>query len=295
MRSSCLSLETEERVDVPAAIDELVGLSFIEIVTSPNDHEYLISVPGVAAAFGRKKLKSSPLKVVIERDVYKLQRFGAIQRENVVRGVQPLIDRYLGGLATALEKKEITLQDLVPRLEYLAGKYPDVYLKAVEIFKEFDQGTGDQYIARFLQMYLEINPSGPGAVQAWDELAHVYRSRGDTGGEIHALVEKASLADTSFFEISRAANVVNQRLKEGYSFSDTEARILQLKALVSSFKRRIDEGDGTDFSKLAWLCLNMKDTKQAKEIVSSGLARDPENSHLQNLRDRLEPVREVRE
>ncbi len=283
-----LEAEGEERVDVQAAIDELSGLSFVEVIESLEDSEYLVSVPSVAATFGKKKLLTSPQKIVIERDVFELQKFGSLKRQDLGRGVKRLIDGYLSQLARKLENGELAVLDLMPRLEYLAIRYPTVYLRAVEMFKESDEPRRFEFIIRFLQAYLEVSHGRADAVGAWVELSQIYRDMGNTQGEIHALVEMSSLADAPFHLIARAADRVNSTLRDGYSFSDAEERVLQLKNLVANFRRRIDEGDANDYSKLAWLCLNMKDPGQAKDIVGKGLEIDPNNGHLIKLIDRLE-------
>jgi hypothetical protein len=64
-------------------------------------------------------------------------------------------------------------------------------------------------------------------------------------------------------------------------------KIAMVRKLTEIMDPRIDEGDATDCSRLAWLCLRLKEEKRAHELVTKGLQIDPTNEYCVKLRINL--------
>jgi len=93
-----LHRESEDIFDVSKAVEELQQSSLIELTESNEGSEPLLSVPLVAALFGRGKFETSPLNAQLRADVELLQYLGASQRTDVRRGVGSRIRRFVRSL-----------------------------------------------------------------------------------------------------------------------------------------------------------------------------------------------------
>ena len=115
-----------ERMDVAAAVDELHRCSFIDVIEFPEDHQLFLSVPLVAAVFGRRKLAVAASRQEIEHDVQFLHLFGAMQPSDIRHGVGPRVTRFVKSIAELISRNKTTLEQNAPVLEFVARRYPPV-------------------------------------------------------------------------------------------------------------------------------------------------------------------------
>lgn len=278
-----------ERFDVTDAITQLRNYSLIEEVVSEADQQSFFSVPLAAAMYGRAKLEVSPFKVVVMEDRRLLMEFGA--SEDAQRGVQPRIDRLFRSIKDKIRKQQMTLDEALPVLEYLASRVPRVYLQLVDlVLDQEDQEQGARrakgYLERFLQ---EARPNE--REPAWMRMALICRMLGDEFGEIHALSEAALQPTVTIDRMSTIVFRINTRIKELKRNASPVASSFELKQLISEVAEAMDKHirnlSATDCSRLAWLYINIGNPVKAVDIARIGLQRDPYNWHCQNIVDRF--------
>jgi tetratricopeptide (TPR) repeat protein len=274
--------EHEERMDVEGAIDELKHSSFIEVSTEKDAP--FISVPLVAFQFGKGKLEVSPLRASIETDTELLQLFGTIQPADTRHGIEPRIQRVFDQVARKVSRNRQELEDYLPVLEFIARGHPPAWLSLASLHEELnDLDKAKQAITSFLEM----SPAEAQRTRAWDRLANLCQKARDWSGEIHARIEMSKLPSTLFYVVSNTANRVNELFRQEHQLFDTEEKRIIVQDLVETMEKRVNEADANDFSRLAWLCLHLKNEEKAGYFTQRGLEEDPDNIYCRRLLAKL--------
>jgi len=275
--------ENKDRLDIESAIDELRQSSFIEI--SIEDKVRFISVPLVAFQFGKGKLEVSHLRTSIKADTELLQLFGASQPCDIKHGIEPRIKRLFDHVARKAARNRDELGNYVPVLEFIARNHPRAWLSLASLHEELDDlDRSKQDIRRFL----ETCPEDAEAKPAWEKLASLCQKTRDWSGEIHARIEMSKLPTVPFYVISNTANRLNELFREKRQLFETQEKRIVVEALVNTMEKRIKKADANDFSRLAWLCLHLRDEEKAKGFTNMGLKLDPDNVYCQRLLAGLE-------
>ena len=277
---------TNEKMDVEAAIDELVRSSFIESMDDESGARF-ITVPLVGAVFGRRKVEFSPMKVAIEADVELLQEIGATRVSGLAQGVQPRIERLFRYAANEMSRDSLRYDEYIPMLEFLCRRYVPAWLMLAALFEETGMPNGLTKAKDAIRRLLERAEDSALCRHAWEELARLCQQTQDWSGEIQALVGSCKVPNTPFSTLSNAANRLNAIFKEDHLVLNSEEKRIVVRELVELLERRLAEADATDLSRLAWLCLHIGDDDRARQHVKSGLALDSANQYCVNLRDRL--------
>lgn len=275
-----------EKMDVARAVDDLVQCSFVERSIAPDSSVFL-DVALVAAVFGRRKLEVSSMKMAIDADVEFLNQIGAITGTGLRHGVRPRIERLFESLARRISLGRIALVDVKPSLEYVARQFPPAWLMLAKLHEEAGGETGLTDAAESVRRFLEVARSGADQKAGWDELARLSEDLGDLSGALQATIRSAMRAGADFVDLSYAANWVNNLLRQASVDIDSQEKRLLIRELAGSIAGRIDEGDATDRSRLAWLYLHLGEPRLALEHAERGLALDRENDHCARLVDRL--------
>ena len=279
-----------ERIDVTVAVDELRNMSLVEALISNEDGQTFLSVPLAANYFGKRKLITSSLRAAVEADVHVLQSLGAARKEDVRHGVLPRVRRLLRTVSGEVSRGTSTLQSQLPILEFIASKVPAAWLELARLYSEQETDEGLDDARRCLRRYLEDPDSQELLIVAWGDLADLCRRLDDPVGEVHALVELCQAPDISIDQISSVANRINnvyQDLKHrGVSLLDTQERQVLVRKVADVMGRRLPELDATDYSRLAWLRMHLRDTLLALEAAQAGHTLDPENEHCLRLLER---------
>ena len=280
-----------ERIDVSAALAELVRMSFAEEVESTEDGQVFISVPLAAMLFGQKKLFASPLKAVVDADTELLQAFGAGGREDVRRGALPRVKKLMTHVSKRVAVGEESLDDVRGILEYCAERVPAAWLDLARLYEEVQPGRSLESAKEALRRYLETNPDGKEAAIAWRRLAELCRRDADYSGEIHALVEICQMKNAELALVSSAANRINGVYAEikskGLMVYDSDERTSLLTRAAKRLASFSAELEATDCSRLAWLYVQMGNADQASSYVRQGLDLDPANEYCLGLAERL--------
>jgi hypothetical protein len=272
-----------ERIDVPATIDELRRVSFVDEHVSPADGTTFVSVPLVAGVFGRRKLSVSHEQSAIEDDTRFLRRFGAMQPADLNRGIEPRIQRFFASFSEDLSQNKIVLADEMPVLELIARGYSPAWLMIADLWRESSNPDAPSQVTEALTRYLEATGPGPHQRVAWERIGIVQRQRGDWAGFVNAQVQIAELPGSDLSLISSVVNTFNSVSHH----LGPEERKLFAQRLARIMEPKITEGDATDCSRLAWLFLRCDNEDRAIEIVECGLKLDPFNEYCQNLKQKI--------
>jgi tetratricopeptide (TPR) repeat protein len=277
---------SNEKLDIEGALDELKRSSFVETTTSA-DKNNLLSVPLVAAVFGKRKLKASPLKVAVEANTEILRYLGAAQKADTQRGIGSRVNAMFASIARKVGRSKETLKEYVPIMEFVAQKYPPAWLLLARLFEESAFEDALERAKSAIDRYLESTPKSKEQMYAWQKRVEYCRLTKDWRGEIHSLVEIGSLPEIPFNEVSNSANGLNSLLTFHQFLDIYEIKVL-LRKLVETMASRIDEeGDATDCSRLAWLYLRLGEEAEATRLIDQGFKMDSRNEYCMKLRDKL--------
>jgi tetratricopeptide (TPR) repeat protein len=269
-----------ERMDVDGAVDELERSSMVESIRSPSDGEEFLRVPLAAAVFGRRKLAVSALRSAVEADAELLMLFGAAKSSDVERGLEPRIQQMEQAILARLGDAA-AVEEGMGVLSYVARTYAPAWLALADVHlavRDLDAAENA------IEQYLERKPED---AAAWRKLAEIRRAQQDTVGELHARVELAEAPQATYADASHAANLLNGWLRHGALHLDDDEK----RVLATRIRRRLEAGalsaSSTDLSRLAWVCIHLRDREAAKTYARMGLKREPDNEYCQALAKRL--------
>ena len=278
---------SNERMDVDAAVEELVRSSFVER-TEASDGTAFLDIALVAAVFGRKKLEITEMKAAIDADVEWLQQIGATNRSALRHGVRPRIEKFFQNIAVRITSGRERLETVIPILEFVCRQYPQGWLLLAKLHEETEEPERLIRAAECLRRFLQDPPTIPDQRVAWEELARIHEAILDWMGAAHAHISKCKLPGTPFSVLSNTANWLNNLFRDNYLAIDSDEKRLLYQDLAQLIKRRINEADATDLSRLAWLYLHLHNVDRALEIVEEGLKLDPQDEHCLKLKTRLQ-------
>ena len=281
-----LARPSSERMHVEDAIEELRRSSLIDTATSPDSARFL-SVPLVAAEFGKRKLATSPSKSAVEADLELLHHFGPAQKSDLAHGIAPKVARLFRQINTVVKLHPERLEEHLPILEFVAQNYSPAWLDIAALYERSALLDRLERAKEAVRRYLETGPDTDSQKYAWQLLAELCQDGEDWSGELHARVELCQLPGTDFDSISEAANRLNGLLVR-QQFLDTEEKHVLAKKLAKIMEARLSEADGTDHSRLAWLYLHLGDEIRARAVTEAGLAKEPANDYCQRLQAKLD-------
>lgn len=270
-----------EKIDVEGAIDELQKSSFIELLEENN--ETFIQVPLAASLYGKTELSVYPEKIQIQDDRTLLMEFGASNPHSVKRGIAPRIESKFQKVAQRVKTPE-EFQKELPSLEYIASRYPKAWLYIANFYKDYNDHEGAK---RSLRELLKVTSLSVEKEKYWFEYANLCKKTNDWNGESMALLEIATIPNVPFCSISNCANRINNHFYRNPYDKQVDSKYSLFSKLASVMSKRITEGDATDYSRLAWLYLNIDDEINAKKYMEQGLNIDSCNSHCLKLQQRL--------
>ena len=277
---------TGERREVEEGIDLLLKFSMAELRVAPLDGQEFIGLPLVAAVFGKKKLNISADRVPIEADVSILQMLGPSRRDDVHLGLARRLERFIGRIASEVENGA-AYEHYAPIVEMICRAYRPGWLLLARWHMEMRSAFGYQRAIQELKRFLEDDPQGPEAAQAWRILAHACYQTGDVVGEVHAFVELAQFDTVDIHDVSSTANRFNGLFRSAALGSDRERKRQLAARLLEALERRRDEAEADDLSRMAWLAIHLGNDAKAREFTADGLRMDQTNDHCNRLAERL--------
>lgn len=275
-----------ERMDVEEGISALRRSSLVDSRISDEDDQEFLSVPLAAGVFGRRKLAVSPMATAIKADAELLQLIGAGGHVDIQQGIAPRVNRLFRAVARMAETDGRAVEGYLPVLEYIARGYSPAWLLLSDLVLEIRGLDAQTQAEAYLRRYLEANPTD---WRVWVRLAKSCAERGEFAGELSAYVQGSRQPSVPYYIVSTAANRVNQLLADGRlgTAMDADERRIVIRDLLEALEERLSQADGTDYSRIAWLFMNIGDRNQARRYAESGLEIHPANTHLLGLARKL--------
>ena len=282
-----------ERFNVQKALEELFRFSLVEHSNSTEDDAIFVGVPLAAAIFGQRELDVSSFKVAIQEDRKLLMEFGAGKRGDAQRGVLPRIENLVKAVALRASNSPAELDEALPVLEYLASKFPKVYLRLAELVLEvFDDDKSKERAKTYIRNFLQTADFSE-RPRAWLKLADLCSLSDDPVGEIHSLCEAALLSTSDQEDLGQFANRLNNRIRGLKDDRIEDAWSVGVKELLGRVIEKLEhhrnELSATNCSRLAWLYLNVGNTERALDTARTGIEREPTNEYCQKLISSFEP------
>jgi hypothetical protein len=280
-----LQRSTNERTELQEGIDSLLQFSMAQTDVAADQQEF-VSLPLAAGIFGKKKLNVSPAKVAIQADIEILQMLGTTRRDNLHLGLQRRLENFLSNISYRLEKGA-AFENFQPVIEMICRHYNPGWLVLARWWAETDTSVGFEEAKKAVRHFLENEPTGELAAEAWRALAFYCHKTGDVLGEIHAFVERSQISCVPFYDLANTADRLNQLFRDQTLDMDREEKRIFAQRIADALHRRKSEAKADDFSRMAWLALNLKDQGRAREYVAAGLKLDPDNYHCRKHAERL--------
>lgn len=270
---------TNDLIDARRAIDELLDFSFVDVVVSKSDEEFL-SVPLAAQVFGRSKVTMSPYRGTILEDLELLRQFGVTRKSDLGGSVENRLRILFRNISSTIASRKYTLESFRPIIEYVARKHPQAWLYLADLCRgDVNRET------RYLMQYLENE--GRNDVQAWWRIVRIFERQKRSREELNALSQLVRAKNVSIYDISEAANRANFIATKNGDEVDSADKKLFMSELAYAMKGREDECTATDLSRLAWIHLKLKNRVQAVKLVKMGLEKTPDNKHCLRLKESL--------
>lgn len=283
---AALSRHAEGGIDPETAIDQLVRTSLVERTQSQEKSDHL-SVPLSAAIFGKAKLEVAANRALIMDDVRFLQLFGASTVKGNEAELLPRIRRFFSDVAKRIEREETSLSDNRSVLEFLARGYSETWLLLSRIEADSAEEGWKERSAEYIRRYLQDEPSGGYAQQAWQDLEAIYKKQDDAIAACGAFLRIAEFTSPPLERISSMASWLNASLKTHYNLSVDE-RAAVFMPLAKLLEQHIQSAGATDLSRLGWLYLHCGNVDRAREVADLGLNRDSSNIYCARLLERLD-------
>jgi tetratricopeptide (TPR) repeat protein len=279
----------KEKIDVGAAVEELHKSSFIEIQYSEKDDQPIISVPLVTAIFGKKKLSVSPSINAIEADAEFLRIImgGVMQKDATRNGIDYQINKIFKNIAEKYSNNYEELRSYLPMLEFIARKYFKAWVYLSQIYEESGRGERMKEAKEAVLQYLENMPKvdAEEQYQAWKTYEELCNKTKDWDGVLHSQAKIAEIDGMEYFLVSQAASAINavMNLHKSEIIMDEFEKEIMIKKVIDALEKRISEATAMDYSRLAWLYINIKRQDKGKEYARKGYELDPNNEYCERL------------
>ena len=211
---------------------------------------------------------------------------GPSRSDDVHLGLAHRLEKFIANIARRVDAGQ-PYEDYASIVEMICRAYAPGWLIVGKWHIESGTIESCQKAKTELTRYLEQEPHGTLAADAWRLLGYACYRTGDKFGEIHAFIERAQLASAPFYDISSTANRLSAMLREHELDVDREGRQQLAQRLLSVLENRRDEASADDFSRMAWLSLHTNLQAKAIEFTRAGLAIEPNNFHCLGLAERL--------
>jgi len=275
-----------ERDQIENGIESLVQFSMAESYISQNDNQEFISIPLVASVFGKKKLNVSPFKTAIQIDVETLQMLGTSRKDDLHLGLAKRLEKFIGNISQRIDSGD-SFSNYSSILDMICRAYNPGWLILARWHLESGTQEDVELAKKELRRFLENDPAGENAAEAWQMLGNACYQTGDALGEVHAFIERAQISSVPFYDVSNTANRLNRLLREHELEVDIEEKRLLAQRIADVLDARRSEADADDYSRMAWLNLHLGREQKAKEYAEYGLTIEPDNQHCQKILERI--------
>ena len=211
---------------------------------------------------------------------------GPSRRDDVHLGLARRLETFLANISKRIDAGA-SYESFAPVLEMMCRAYNPGWLLLAQWHLEERTPEGNDRAKEELRRFLEYGPSDAEAAEAWEMLAQACYYTNDRLGEIHAWIELANVCHVPFHKLANTADKLNTFLKElGLEIDKDQKRDLAGR-LLSAMAVRREEARSQDLGNMAWLAIHLGQESDARDYVSTGLAMEPRNFHLQRMATRL--------
>lgn len=276
--------------DDPGIVDEAISSLFqysLAQKIKTQDQQEFISIPFAASIFGKNKWKISHLRSKIDKDLELLYMFGPSQSNDMSVRLANRLENFIKNMSEKIDK-EGSFQDYKSILKIISQAYNPSRKILARFYMEHEEIDQHLQLAETeLKLFLENSSHEQDIISAWRMLADVYLKLKEYHKNIHALTELAQISSVSFYEVSDVANCLNRYLSINKSDIRNDDKIELVHPLLDVLEKRKIEARADDFSRMAWLALNIQQETKAREYMKLGLNNDPQNCNCLKLKDHL--------
>ena len=270
---------------VENAINSLFRYSLVQKIET-QDQQELISLPLAASIFGRNKLKVSPLKSEIDKDLELLYMFGPGKSNDMSLKLANRLENFIENISKKIDGGE-SFQHYKSILEIICRAYNPSRIILARFYIERETYKDLQLAEKELKLFLEKSSNEDDTIIAWRMLANIYLILKDYHNNIHALTELTQISSVPFYEVSDAANRLNYHLSKNKADINHDNKIELVRPFLYILEKRKSEARADDFSRMAWLALNIQQETKAREYMELGLKNDPQNYNCLKLKEHL--------
>ena len=279
------SLPDQDPETVENDIDSLFRYSLVQKIKT-KDQQELISLPLPASIFGKNKLKISPLKPEIDKDLELLHMFGPSKSNDMSSNLAKRLENFIRNISEKVEKGR-SFQDYESILKIICQSYNPSRRILARFYMEHETNEYLQLAEKELKLFLENSSNEDDTIDAWRMLAKVYLKLKDYPNNIHALTKLTQISSVPFYEVSDAANRLNHYLLKNKADMRHDKKIDLVRPFLDVLEKRKSEAQADDFSRMAWLALNIQQKTKAEEYMELGLQNDPQNHNCLKLKEHL--------
>lgn len=277
---SILMNSIDEPLEVEESINTLVQYSLAEEVKS-SDGTYFLQLPYVAFAFGRKKLKVSPLQYVINNDVQLIRKFGVSSIDDKNISFKKHFTKFIS------EMNIDELKNNLPIVERICLAFNDGWKILANWSLEINTQEMNQKAMEYITRYLENENSNKNKYEGWYISFVIAEKLESPYQQILALTNVSTYSGISIDELSNIVNSINNIFKKNEVSLDEAVKNQLLEKILNTVYKRRNEADANGCSRFAWLSLHLNDQNKAKELIELGLQKDSDNEYCLKLKRRL--------
>ena len=276
---------TGEVAEVEKGIETLLQYSLAETRVTAEENQEFIGLPLAASEFGKKKLNVDILQPSVLADVQILQMFAPSLISDANLNLNIVLERFIRKLSDRIDNGG-NFDEYEPILSMVCQTYNPGWLLLARWRLERGSSCDVDEAMSNIRRFLESDPTGPDAPQAWQMLARAYQRKGDSWGEVFAYIRRAQIDSVPFYDVSNTANLLNRN----YSTLEPEydAKRQLTEQLLNVLEKRMAEAGPDDLSRMAWLALHLGLTEKARRFAEAGLQIDGGNTHCLGIVARLD-------
>ncbi len=284
--------EIQEKLNIEEAIEELQKSSFIDIVSSNTDSSMFISVPLAAFLFGKSELEVSQMKIAILSDRDLLLEFGATQQIDIQKGLMPRIERKFRSIAKKISSGTEKIETHRQALEFLCRKFPYAWNFMYQLFIENGYYVeAEESLRELLKCDIDLEERKI----TLERISSLNIQAKNWFAQVNTHTELCLLPNATLEEISDTANIINNYIFKDDNLSpklelDDEIKESLIKKVAEVMEKKIfisSNVTATDYSRLAWLYMHLKEQEKAIQTIEKGLAKDYNNMYCIKLARKL--------
>lgn len=201
------------------------------------------------------------------------------------------LEKFLIHAAEQIDQKKMKDKRTEEIIEFLSNEYPEGRLLVADYYSEISEKLNEGFDSTItmLKSFIESTNDNNKVAQVWQRILSIYKKDGNVTGQIKTIHAMSQNTYIAFSALSECANELNRlhKIIIQYHESLTEEWKYIAKKLIEILSVRESEASATDFSRIAWLSINIGDTQSGIEYAEKGLHVDPNNEYCQSIRDKL--------